>query len=98
MAGARRQRHHGGTGGDASTLTLASGEFWTRAVLCEGQKDDHTRNFYIKATTSTGRSVAAGTTTSDCSTFTAPSGWQIVGFVGQDGDEMDQLAFVFASQ
>jgi hypothetical protein len=25
-----------------------------------------------------------------------PTGWQIVGFAGQDGDEMDQLAFIYA--
>ncbi|KAI1102032.1 endonuclease exonuclease phosphatase family protein [Jackrogersella minutella] len=89
---------HGGTGGDASTLTLNSGEYWTSAQLCQGQKDDHTRNFYIKATTSAGRTLAAGTSTSDCATFTAPAGWGIVGYLGQGGDEMDQLAFVYAPQ
>ncbi|KAI1091433.1 mannose-binding lectin [Rostrohypoxylon terebratum] len=89
---------HGGTGGSASSLTLNSGEYWTSAVLCQGQKSGETRNFYIKATTSTGRTLESGTSTSDCSTFTAPSGWGIVGYLGQDGDEMDQLAFVYAPQ
>ncbi|KAK8130049.1 Endonuclease exonuclease phosphatase family protein [Apiospora kogelbergensis] len=89
---------HGGSGGTAASLSLAANEFWTGAVLCQGQKDSHTRNFYIKATTSTGRTVEAGKTTSDCLTSTAPAGWQIVGFMGQDGDEVDQLAFVYAPQ
>ncbi|KAK8086824.1 endonuclease/exonuclease/phosphatase [Apiospora phragmitis] len=89
---------HGGTGGTAATLSLAADEFWTEAVLCQGQKDGHTRNFYLKATTSTGRTAEAGTSTSDCLTSTAPAGWQIVGFMGQDGDEVDQLAFVYAPQ
>ncbi|KAH6657597.1 endonuclease exonuclease phosphatase family protein [Truncatella angustata] len=89
---------HGGTGGTAATLTLGSSEYWTSAQLCQGQKSNETRNFYIKATTSTGHTLSAGTSTADCTTFTAPSGWQIVGFVGQDGDEIDQLAFVFAPQ
>ncbi|KAI2464607.1 endonuclease exonuclease phosphatase family protein [Annulohypoxylon bovei var. microspora] len=89
---------HGGTGGDVSTLTLSSGEYWASAQLCQGQKSGETRNFYIKATTSTGRTLASGTSTSDCTTFTAPSGWGIVGYLGQDGDEMDQLAFVYAPQ
>jgi hypothetical protein len=89
---------HGGTGGTAVSLTLGSSEYWTSAELCEGVKDSETRNFYILATTSAGKTLSAGTSTSDCSTFTAPSGWQIVGFVGQDGDEMDQLAFVYAPQ
>lgn len=89
---------HGGTGGDVSTLALNTGEYWTSAQLCQGQKDDHTRNFYIQANTSAGRTLTAGTSTSDCATFTAPSGWGIVGFLGQNGDEMDQLAFVYAPQ
>ncbi|KAK6071729.1 endonuclease/Exonuclease/phosphatase [Seiridium cupressi] len=89
---------HGGTGGTAATLTLGSSEYWTSAQLCEGQKNGETRNFYIQATTSAGNTLAAGTSTSDCATFSAPTGWQIVGFMGQDGDEMDQLAFVYAPQ
>ncbi|KAK8039038.1 hypothetical protein PG993_007449 [Apiospora rasikravindrae] len=89
---------HGGSGGTATTLNLGANEFWTEAVLCQGQKDNHTRNFYIKATTSTGRTAEAGKSTSDCKTSTAPAGWQIVGFMGQDGDEVDQLAFVYAPQ
>lgn len=87
---------HGGTGGTATSLALASTEYWTSAKLCQGQKDGETRNFYVLATTSMGRTLASGTVTSDCSTFTAPTGWQIVGFLGQDGDEIDQLAFIYA--
>ncbi|KAI0455130.1 endonuclease/Exonuclease/phosphatase [Xylaria acuta] len=89
---------HGGTGGSASTLTLGNGETWVSAQLCRGQKSENTRNFYIKATTSAGRTLEAGTATSDCATFDAPNGWAIVGFLGQDGDEMDQLAFAYAPQ
>lgn len=91
---------HGGDGGGVSSLTLdvSSGETWVGAQLCQGQKSGHTRNFYIKATTSAGRTLEAGTATNDCATFEAPAGWAIVGFLGQDGDEMDQLAFVYAPQ
>ncbi|KAF8858366.1 endonuclease/Exonuclease/phosphatase [Acephala macrosclerotiorum] len=89
---------HGGTGGTAASLTLGSKEYWTKAELCQGQKDGETRNFYILATTSSGNTLSSGTATSDCATFTAPTGWQIVGFLGQDGDEMDQLAFIYAPQ
>ncbi|KAI0407861.1 endonuclease/Exonuclease/phosphatase [Xylaria palmicola] len=89
---------HGGTGGAASTLTLASDEAWVGAQLCQGTKSGGTRNFYIKATTSTGRTLEAGTATSDCATFAAPDGWAIVGFLGQDGSEIDQLAFVYAQR
>jgi hypothetical protein len=89
---------HGGTGGTEATLTLGSSEYWVKAELCQGQKNSQTRNFYILATTSAGNTLSAGTATSDCTTFTAPDGWQIVGYLGQDGDEMDQLAFVYAPQ
>ncbi|KAI1311825.1 endonuclease/Exonuclease/phosphatase [Xylaria venustula] len=89
---------HGGTGGTEATLTLESGESWVGAQLCQGDYSGKTRNFYIKATTSTGRVLEAGTATSDCATFAAPDGWAIVGFLGQDGDEVDQLAFVYAPQ
>lgn len=89
---------HGGTGGTAANLTLATGEYWTSAKLCQGKYNDETRNFYLLATTSTGNTLSAGTATTDCATYVAPTGWAIVGFVGQDGDEMDQLAFVYAPQ
>ena len=87
---------HGGTGGTATSLTLGDSEYWISAELCQGVYNSHTRNFYILATTSTGQTLSAGTSTSDCATFTAPTGWQIVGYMGQDGDEMDQLAFIYA--
>ena len=89
---------HGGTGGSETSLKLGQNEYWTSAVLCQGQKDGRTRNFYIQATTSAGNKVSAGSLTSDCNTFQAPAGWQIVGYMGQDGDEIDQLAFIYAPQ
>lgn len=89
---------HGGAGGTAATLSLGAGEYWASAELCQGQYQDHTRNFYIRATTSAGNTLSAGTATDDCATFEAPEGWGIVGFLGQDGDEMDQLAFLYAPQ
>lgn len=89
---------HGGTGRTASSLTLGSSEYWIEAELCQGEYNSHTRNFYILATTSSGRTISSGTATSDCATFAAPTGWQIVGFLGQDGDEIDQLAFIYAPQ
>ncbi|KAK3386626.1 Endonuclease/exonuclease/phosphatase [Podospora didyma] len=87
---------HGGTGGTAVSLTLGTSEYWVEAQLCQGQKDGWTRVFYIRAATSSGRTVSSGTATVDCMSFSAPSGWQIVGFLGQAGDEVDQLAFVYA--
>lgn len=89
---------HGGTGGTEASLALGAAEFWVEAKLCQGKKGGETRNFYIRAATSSGRTLEAGSATADCATFSAPDGWHIVGFVGRDGDEMDQLAFVYAPQ
>ncbi|KAJ5771990.1 hypothetical protein N7520_002519 [Penicillium odoratum] len=87
---------HGGTGGTSVSLTLGTDEYWTETELCTGEYNSETRNFYIKATTSAGNTLEAGTSTDDCSTFTADDGFAVVGFMGQDGDEMDQLALIYA--
>ncbi|KAF3386748.1 Uncharacterized protein F1880_000751 [Penicillium rolfsii] len=87
---------HGGTGGTTKSLTLGSGEHWITTELCTGSYNNHTRNFYIKATTSAGNTLEVGTATDSCTTFTADSGYAVVGFMGQDGDEIDQLALIYA--
>lgn len=87
---------YGGTGGTADSLTLASGESWTQTELCIGQRNDQTRNFYIQATTSEGRTLQAGTRTENCDIFEADEGFAVVGFMGQAGDEIDQLALIYA--
>ncbi|MFF7547523.1 jacalin-like lectin [Streptomyces canus] len=89
---------HGGTGGTASSLTLGSGEYVTTANLCQAEKDGHTRIFYAKFTTNLGRTLTGGTTTSDCATRTAPTGWQIAGFHGRGGDEVDKIGFIYTQR
>lgn len=89
---------HGGTGGSETSLALAEDEYWTGAVLCQGKKGHRTRIFYVEATTSAGNVVSSGTETSECESFSAPDGWQIVGFLGRSGDEVDQLALIYAPQ
>ncbi|RYP79533.1 hypothetical protein DL769_002920 [Monosporascus sp. CRB-8-3] len=87
---------HGGTGGRASELKLTDGETWTEAKLCLGQRNNRTGVFAIKARTSAGRTLTAGSSTEDCAEFVAPGGWGIVGFVGGSGSEIDKLGFLFA--
>lgn len=89
---------HGGSGGTASTLTLASGEYLTKATACQAQKDSRTRLFYISFTTSTGRTVQAGTRSGECVDWVGDSGFGVVGFVGGSGDEVDQLAVIYGRQ
>ncbi|MGO4633015.1 jacalin-like lectin [Streptomyces sp. 2RAF24] len=85
---------HGGTGGTTASLTLGSEEYVTTAYLCRAQKDGRTRIFHARFTTSLGRTLAGGTPTSDCVTDTAPPGWQISGFHGRSGDEIDKIGFI----
>ncbi|MFC8358985.1 jacalin-like lectin [Streptomyces griseorubiginosus] len=89
---------HGGTGGTASSLTLGSDEYVTTAQLCQGVKDGNTRIFYAKFTTNLGRTLTGGSTTSDCVTRTAPGGWQIAGFHGRTGDEVDKIGFIYTQR
>ncbi|MCU7729194.1 endonuclease [Actinoplanes sp. KI2] len=89
---------HGGTGGTARSLTLGSGEYVTSAKLCEGKYNGTTRIFYAQFTTSTGNTLAGGTTTSDCVTRTAPGGWQVAGFQGRSGAEVDKLGFIYTQR
>jgi Ricin-type beta-trefoil lectin domain/Jacalin-like lectin domain len=86
---------HGGSGGTAQTLTL-SGDYLNSVSLCTAEYQGHTRVFSINFTTSSGRSLSGGTTTSSCTTYTAPAGWQIVGFHGRSADEVDKLGAVYA--
>ncbi|MEU6177081.1 jacalin-like lectin [Streptomyces coeruleorubidus] len=87
---------HGGTGGTATSLTLAPGEHLTSVKLTQGQKDGRTRIFSASFTTDRNRTLSAGTATSAAKTFTAPSGWQIVGFTGRAGGEIDKLGLIYA--
>ncbi|MEV7140915.1 jacalin-like lectin [Streptomyces tauricus] len=87
---------HGGTGGTAASLTLATGEHLTSVKLTQGQKDGRTRIFSAAFTTDKSRTVSAGTPTSDTVTYTAPAGWHIVGFTGRAGTEIDKLGVLYA--
>ncbi|WP_129787666.1 jacalin-like lectin [Promicromonospora panici] len=86
---------HGGSGGTLKTLALSSGEYPVSLQLCRAKHDDHTRISYARFTTSTGRTLAGGTETGDCTTYTAPSGWQIAGFHGRSGSELDKVGVIY---
>ncbi|MGW2618723.1 jacalin-like lectin, partial [Streptomyces sp. NPDC001500] len=89
---------HGGSGGAATSLTLAADEHVTAARLCQGKKDGRTRIFYAAFTTDQGRTLSGGTATSDCVTRTAPPGWQLAGFHGRTGEEVDKIGFVYTKR
>ena len=86
---------HGGEGGSYSSLALGSNEYVNSAYLCQAKHNNHTRVFYAKFTTNLGRTLAGGSTTSDCFTRTAPAGWQIAGFHGRSANEVDKIGFIY---
>ncbi len=87
---------HGSTGGTAYSLTLNDGEYIKSVDLCSGKYNDHTRIFYAQFTTNENRTISGGTTTDTTETYTAPDDWQIVGFHGRAGDEVDKLGVIYA--
>ncbi|CUA77095.1 putative protein Mb0912 [Mycobacterium bovis AF2122/97] [Rhizoctonia solani] len=89
---------HGGSGGAPSQLILSPEEYIVSVEVCWGQRNGHTRNFYARATTNKNHYVEAGTSTKDCMVATAPKGYGVVGTYGQDGNEMDQLGFIYIQQ
>lgn len=86
---------HGGNGGTAKSLTLQSGEYISAVTLHSAQHNGHTRIFYIKITTSTGRTLEGGSQTSGSVTYTAPAGYKVSGFYGNSGDEIDKLGVIY---
>jgi hypothetical protein len=89
---------HGGTGGTAKSLTLGTAEYVVSATLCQGKHNGGTRIFSAKFTTNLGATLSGGTTTADCVTRTAPSGWQIAGFHGRAGNEVDKIGFIYTKR
>ncbi|RLN38136.1 hypothetical protein BBO99_00008753 [Phytophthora kernoviae] len=88
---------HGGTGGTDNTLKLGAGEHITSMEVHWGQRNGHTRIFFLNFGTSAGNSVAVGSQTAEKATITAPEGYQLGGFFGRDGDEIDLLGVVWTS-
>jgi len=86
---------HGGNGGTAHSLNLASGEYLTSVRLDAGDYQGHTRIFYIEFHTNFGRTLAGGSTTSSSVTYSAPAGWKITGFYGNQGDAVDKLGLIY---
>ena len=87
---------HGGTGGDASSISGLSTDPVISVKLCDATKSGDTRAGYIKLTTLSGRTLEGGEGSSNCETI-APSGKQLYGFYGRSGTELDVLGTYWGS-
>lgn len=86
---------HGGTGGSASTLALESGEHLESVSLDAGQHKGNTTLFYAEFRTNKGRTLSGGKRTPSQVTCTAPTGWKITGFYGNQGVGLDKLGVIY---
>ncbi len=87
---------HGGSGGSYENLALQSGEYVKEVFLCAGKKSGRTRIFRAEFKTNYDRVLAGGNYTDNNVRYIAPTGWQIVGFHGRSGGEVDKLGVIFA--
>ncbi|MCZ8518948.1 MULTISPECIES: jacalin-like lectin [Paenibacillus] len=86
---------NGGAGGSTASLTLGSGEYFTKALLYQNTYNGSSRVFYLELTTNQGRTIAAGTKSGTPYTLTAPAGSSIAGFIGRAGDNIDKLGLIY---
>ncbi|KAG6949021.1 hypothetical protein JG688_00014815 [Phytophthora aleatoria] len=77
--------------------TISGGEFITGIEAHWGEKDSHKLVKYTQFTTSAGNTISGGSPTKDISKDTAPAGFQLGGFVGICGKELDSLVAIWTS-
>lgn len=82
---------HGGSGGSSKKLDLGSSEYITRYEACWGKKNGHTRVFWLKFITSSGREISGGRTTGACNGYNIPRDLRVFGMIGRSGAEVDRL-------
>ncbi|OWY99922.1 hypothetical protein PHMEG_00028995 [Phytophthora megakarya] len=97
-AGEESTLHHGGGGGALKTpLALAEGEYITTMEAHSGKHKGHTRIKYIKFSTNKKNFIEGGTPTKNIGTDVAKDGYQLGGFYGRSGDELDQVRALWSS-
>uniref|UniRef100_H3H2I5 Jacalin-type lectin domain-containing protein n=1 Tax=Phytophthora ramorum TaxID=164328 RepID=H3H2I5_PHYRM len=96
-SGLKTDLFHGGKGGDPNTLTLSAGEYIMGIEAHWGEKGDHTRIKYLRFTTNLGNFIEGGNPTKNIAKNTAPEGYQLGGFFGTCGKELDSVGIVWTS-
>ncbi|KAG6945787.1 hypothetical protein JG688_00016382 [Phytophthora aleatoria] len=89
--------YHGGGGGDPNTLALGENEHIIGIEAHWGKYYHHTRIMYIKFTTDAGNTISGGNPTDQIGKDSAPDGYQLGGFTGFCGDELDSVGAIWTS-
>ncbi|OWY91771.1 hypothetical protein PHMEG_00039511, partial [Phytophthora megakarya] len=89
--------YHGGRGGHVKEHSLGEGEYVTGIEAHWGEKGDHTRIKFLKLTTNLGNSFEGGNPTKDIGKDSAPEGYQLGGFIGTSGKELDSMGAIWTS-
>ncbi|KAF4030609.1 Jacalin-like lectin domain [Phytophthora infestans] len=90
--------YHGGYGGVfKAPLALAEGEYITVMEAHAGKHKGRTRVKYIKFTTNLGNFIEGGTRTDKIGSDNAKDGYQLCGFAGRSGDELDVVSAIWTS-
>ncbi|POM72378.1 Hypothetical protein PHPALM_10912 [Phytophthora palmivora] len=89
--------YNGGSGGDPYTLTLEPGEHITTIETHWGKMKGFDRVTYIKLFTNKNNTISAGKPTKKIGTDTAPQGFQLGGFLGSCGDELDSVGPIWTT-
>ncbi|EGZ09150.1 hypothetical protein PHYSODRAFT_318848 [Phytophthora sojae] len=97
LTGKDQYLYHGGGGGDNNTLTLGQNEYVTGIEAHWGEYHSHTRVRFIQFTTSANNTISGGTRATKIGTDTAPEGYQLGGFLGTSGVELDSVAAIWTS-
>ncbi|KAG6623120.1 uncharacterized protein IUM83_12348 [Phytophthora cinnamomi] len=100
IVGLKNPLYHGGYGGDSNTMTLGKGEWVTDMEAHWDEQGSHTRIFYINFTTNAGNWIAGSTPMVDPALIgkdTANSGYQLGGFIGNAGKELDSAGAIWTS-
>lgn len=92
---------HGGGGGDSQeTIHLADHQFIEKVKICSTdskRSKGRVGKIHIWVTGQSEKTYGkADKGANSCSTYIAPDGWQIIGFDGREGSEVDRLSAIYA--
>jgi hypothetical protein len=85
---------HGGSGGKPKSLRLGPGEYIEAVNVWVNRFAGGSRLFAIQFITNKGNKLEGGVQTGTRSNLRVPQGYQVVGFFGKSGSEIDQLGVI----